>query len=759
MIRYGCVSMRYLFIANRLPFRLEPEGDSFRFHHSPGGLISSLSAYIATLRQEASEIECAYIGWPGTAVAKEKQPEIERLAAEQYASFPVFLSHEAIEKYYYGFCNKVIWPLFHYFPSLTHYDPSYWEAYGAVNKQFAERILRILQPGDIVCIQDYQLMLLPSLLREANPGLTISFFLHTPFPTYEVYRLLPKAWRHRILEGILGADQVGFHTQDYTQYFLTSVQRMLGYQHAMGILALEERRVKVDTFPLGIDYQKYHRAVALPQVATAQKQLEQTLGGRKLIFSVDRLDYTKGITNRLLGYELFLNEHPEWHDRVVLLLNAEPSRTQIEHYRSMKDEIEKLVGRINGAFGTLAWTPVLYQYTSLSFEEMVTRYSMSDVALITPLRDGMNLVAKEFIAASGRKNGVLVLSEMAGSVKELSEALLINPTHKEEIAQAITTALTMSEEEKALRLRRMQERVRKYDVYAWAQAFNTSLVSFKKKQRRQTVRLTKTQRQKLRETYQVSGRRLIFLDYDGTLVPFAPTPEQAAPSAAVVGLLRSLASQPNNEVVLISGRDKETMQTWFPIRQLALVAEHGIWVRDRGEYYWRLRKRIPSVWKDELRPLLARYTERVPGTFLEEKEYSLAWHYRLADSDLAEDIARELVADIVQFSANTDIGVLRGSKVIEVKNSNVNKGIAAQAWLEKKRYDMILAIGDDATDEDLFKGLPAEAVTVKVGASSPHARFTIASPGEVIALLEELLELDYARTGLRPERGSEIATL
>jgi trehalose 6-phosphate synthase/phosphatase len=731
--------MRFLFVANRLPFRIQHTQKDVQFHVSPGGVMSSLSAYIDAARKTDQQATFTYVGWPGSVIPASLQETIETKAREEYNAVPVYLTEEEVEAYYFGFCNKVLWPLFHYFPSFVEFEGRYWDAYKRINLHFAEKIKKILKKDDVLCIQDYQLLLLPKMLRETYPTIPISFFLHTPFPSYEVFRLLPRAWRGALLEGVLGADLIGFHTQDYTQYFLNSVLRILGVDHTMGIINVDGRTVKVETFPLGIDYEKYATAAKSREIATTVKQGKKSFLGKKIIFSIDRLDYSKGIYNRLLGYEHFLSQYPEWRSKVVFILNAEPSRTDISRYQEMKVQIERTIASINGTYGTLDWTPIVYQYTSLSFEEVVSRYALCDIALITPLRDGMNLVAKEYVASRIDGNGVLILSEMAGSIKELSEALLINPNTKEEISAAILQALTMLPIEKKVRMKLMQERIAKNDVFAWAENFNAALFTIKQMQKNsQTHMINAKIKQDIMHAYQHAERRVIFLDYDGTLVPFADRPEDAIPPKSLLSLLERLTADYRNEVVLISGRDRGTMQTWFPIAKLALVAEHGIWIKPRNEYYWKSDKTLTNTWKKHIFPLLKRYAERVPSSFIEEKTYSLAWHYRLADTTLATRVAKELVDELQQFTTATDIMVLQGDKVIEVKNMGVTKGTAVLQWTAKKKYDFVLAIGDDTTDEDMFSALPQSAVTIKVGNTHSFASYTLPNPTRVQAFLEEL---------------------
>ncbi len=452
--------MRLVIVSNRLPFTVVNGEGGPQFKVSSGGLTTGLWSYLERGAAGSGERpEFVWLGWPGASVAPKDEPAVKAYAEKEFKALPVFLPEERMDRFYHGFCNKTLWPLFHYFPYLTFYEEAYWEEYKQVNRTFAEEVLKVLRPDDLVWVHDYQLMLVPGLIRERYPDMPIGFFLHIPFPSYEVFRLLPRAWRVEIIEGLLGASLVGFHTYDYTRDFLTSVLRTVGYEHQLGSLTLRERVVKVDTFPMGIDYERFARAAASAETEARVAELRAKCTGQKVIFSVDRLDYTKGLINRLHGYDLFLKRNPQWHGKVVFVVSVAPSRIGVESYQAMKQELEQTVGRIVGTYGNVHWTPLIYQFRNLGFEEIVALYRLCDVALITPVRDGMNLVAKEFVASRPDQTGVLILSEMAGAAKEMGEALIINPLHSGDYAQALEQALAMPLEEQVRRNRLLQERL------------------------------------------------------------------------------------------------------------------------------------------------------------------------------------------------------------------------------------------------------------------------------------------------------------
>jgi trehalose 6-phosphate synthase/phosphatase len=408
-----------------------------------------------------------------------------------------------------------------------------------------------------------------------------------------------------------------------------------------------------------------------------------------------------------------------------------PSRVEVTQYQQMKQELDERVGQINGHFGTMEWVPIVYQYRSLDFETLSALYELSPVALITPLRDGMNLVAKEYLASKPDGTGVLILSEMAGAARELNESILINPNHFAEIADALQQALTMPLEEQVRRNRPMQERLRAYDATRWAAHFLSDLARVKTQQGQlATKHLTAAVQQDVVEHHAQARRALLLLDYDGTLVPFAMQPNLAAPDNEILGLLTELASNPKNIVYLISGRDRNALDTWFSDTSVRMIAEHGASIRDeRGA--WRMLQPLAFDWKARIRPILRMYVDRVAGSLLEEKEFALAWHYRRCEPELGAQRAKELIDEVTQFTANFDVQVLEGKMVVEVRNSGVNKGAAAVRVIRELDPDFILAIGDDQTDEELFRALPPHAISVRVGSPFSHAKFSLSDFREV----------------------------
>lgn len=727
-----------IIISNRLPLNLQIRNGTLSAQPSVGGLATGMKS----VHGEGGGL---WIGWSGLVredIPEELQASVATALKDQNCT-EVSLRQEDIDRYYFGFSNRTIWPLFHYFLEYSEFEKTYWESYVSVNRKFAEAIAREANPEDLIWIHDYQLMLVPQMLRKLRPELTSGFFLHIPFPSYEIFRTLP--WRTEILEGLLGADLIGFHTYDYERHFLSSVRRLLGYEVSFNEIHLDHRVVKVDSFPMGIDYDKFHTA-ALERSAASnlpdsdlKKRLDhhkKSTPEGKFLLSIDRLDYTKGIASRIKAFEYFLDQHPEYKEKVRLIILAVPSRSLVPQYQVLKKEIDELVGRINGELSTVSWTPIWYFYRSLPFENLIDLYTSCDIAWLTPIRDGMNLVAKEYIATRTDRSGVLILSEMAGAAFELNEALLINPNNFEQISDALHQAINMPLEEQQRRNAPMQNRLKRYNVERWAHDFVQSLsnqgnAETQQVTRKLTVELTAT----LGESYQKANRRILFLDYDGTLAGFKNNPQLAQPDTELFSLLDSLQNQPNTDLFLISGRDKETFGRWFAGRNYSMIAEHGVWLSEDGADFHKLEN-VKNEWMDKIRPVLESFVDRTPGSFIEEKNYSLAWHYRATDPDFGQKRATELGTVLTSLIANDDLSVLQGNKVVEIKSSNVNKGRAAMRVLARKDYDFIFAIGDDWTDEFMFQELPDEAITVKVGRVKSHARYYVDGIGKVRELLK-----------------------
>ncbi len=720
---------RVLIVSNRLPFTITRRKDKITLKLSIGGVATGL-------RGIYKKYNSLWIGWSGLMkerINEEERKKLGKKILEENNCSPIFLSQEEVSKYYYGFCNRTLWPLCHYFTQYVVYDKSFWDSYWKVNELFAQEVSKFVQKGDVIWIHDYHLMLLPRMLREKFSNILIGFFFHIPFPSFEIFRLLP--WKKELLEGMLGADMIGFHVYEYVRHFLSSVYRILSYEVRWEEIITPERTIEVDTFPMGIDYFHFSKAIEKEQVRKEVEKFKKKIGNNKIILSIDRLDYTKGIKERLNGFYAFLKVHPEYKERINLIINTVPSRKELERYKTLKKEIEELISKINGEFSTIGWVPIWYFHQELHFPLLEALYLIADIALITPLRDGMNLMAKEFIATKKDGKGVLILSEMAGTSKELREAIIINPHDIEEFVTAIEKALQIPPEEQMMKNKKMQKILKKYDVEWWASEFIKRLKGTKEKRKKRYAKVLKEkEKQKIVKEYIKSKSRLLFLDYDGTLVEFFDTPEEAKPTKRILTILKRLTQDKKNEIILISGRKKETLEKWFSTLGIKLVAEHGAWIKEKE--WIRVNKGTQTEWKQELKPLFQLYVNRTPNSFVEEKEFSLTWHYRKVEADLGIIRARELSERVKDLCVKFNLEIIEGEKVIEVKDREISKGNIVGRWLNKKEWDFILVVGDDSTDEEMFKVCNEKVYSIKVGMGASGAKFKVQSPEEVRKLLE-----------------------
>jgi len=721
--------MKIFIIANRLPVQIERHADGLRVTPSAGGLATGLGSLETTA-------EKYWIGWPGIHAETEGEKTEIRDALRVHNFFPVFLDQDEIENYYEGYSNSTIWPLCHYFPSYVEYKSAYWEAYQTVNERFAEAARPLVEAGDAVWVQDYQLMLLPALLRACCPGIGIGYFHHIPFPSYELFRALPE--RKALLNGLLGADLIGFHTHDYMRHFISTVYRVLNLNCHLDEINLRDRIVHVDTFPMGINYDHYRSSAEQPDVIAETDRLKEMLGQQSVILSVDRLDYSKGILHRLEAFAGFLDAHPEYREEVSLAMIVVPSRDSVEKYADLKEGIDRAIGDINGRFSTMSWTPIHYFYRPFPFTELMALYRLADVCLVTPLRDGMNLVAKEYLAAKRETDpGVLILSEMAGAAVELDQAIIINPNDLMDVQAAILTALSMPQTEKRERLLTMQRRISKHNVNRWANDFLQELQSITAQNREVLQQIVgKRLMTELREHYEAAKNRLLVLDYDGTLAPFTAKPAEAMPSPELLDLLKRMKADAKNTVVINSGRDKGTLDAWFAGLGLDFAAEHGAVYKQNNT--WTVVQTPLENWDEEIMAIMTHAIEKTPGASLEVKDTSLVWHYRNVDVWLAELRAQQLINALIGPAYRLGMQVVPGHKIVEIKPASVSKGVELERRLNESDFDFVLAIGDDTTDEDMFNALPADGISIKVGDLSAAAKYRIPLQSSVLPFLDFL---------------------
>ncbi len=719
---------RLLLVSNRLPVTLRTEGDTVRLVRSSGGLVAGLGP----IHDSRNGL------WIGT-LGMNPEPGFEQQLEEQRLVV-VNADPQDLRRHYEGYSNGTLWPLFHYLMETVDYDVEDFAAYQRVNAAFADTVVEHYQPGDQIWVHDYQLLLLPRMLRERIPDATVGFFLHIPFPSSEVFRLLPK--NDEILRGILGANLIGLHTYDYGRHLVSSFGRVLGVDfdedwHARDFVS------RVGVFPLGIDVETFQKRARSPKIEERMHQISEDVRERTLILGVDRMDYTKGIPLRLRAFERLLELREDLQGKVNLVQLAVPSRETVQSYIELKEEVDRLVGSINGRYGAAGYSPVNYLYRSVSPEELVAMYRAADVMLVTPIRDGMNLVAKEYVASRVADDGVLILSEFAGAAAEMGEAFLHNPWDIDGTAAVMQTAIESSASERAQRMRMLRRRVRQNDIHRWVNRYLKALDSVGEELAHDIISETTPERGlwqgELRRRFRDAARALLVLDYDGTLSELRPNPEDAAPTSELIELLRRLAEKDRHYLVISSGRDPETLESWLGDLPVAIVAEHGLKWKLSGE--WEdLAKGLDTSWMESTREVLDDYTSRLPGSFVETKNATLVWHYRKALPGFGEWLARDVAAHLREVMANAPVEIQRGHKIVEIRPQGIGKGAALRRILDGHGpYDMVAVIGDDRTDEDMFAEVPEGGMSIKVGREPTHAMHRIANPKAVRQLLKSLI--------------------
>jgi trehalose 6-phosphate synthase/phosphatase len=723
---------RLLIVSNRLPVTARVDGERIRLVDAGGGLATGLSGW-------HGQATALWIGWPGDVSAADaaQKEDLQRRLAEQRVA-PVFLSAEEVERYYDGFSNRVLWPLFHYLVDRIPVDASGWGAYRRVNEKFADTVAEVYRPGDAVWVHDYQLMLLPALLRQRLPDAPIGFFLHIPFPSSEVFRVLP--WRRQILQGLLGADLLGFHTFAYLRHFVTSLLHIEGIEAQVDRIHLHERTVRLGVFPMSVDAAAFAELARDPAVLAEAAAIRADAAGRRVLLGVDRLDYTKGIPRRLLALERLFSREPSLRDSVRYIQIAVPSREKVDSYQSFRRQVEEAVGRINGAAATLRSTPIHYMHQSVSRRQLVALYCAADVMLVTPLRDGMNLVAKEFVASRVDGDGVLVLSEFAGAADELGEAIVVNPYDVEAVQSAVKQALAMEEPARRARMQNLRRRVLEHDVHHWAERFLCQLTE-RPFAAASVGPTTDREVRDIAAKLRVAPRLLLLLDYDGTLVPIAQAPDLAVPDDELRSLLAALAARPGTRVNVVSGRSREVLEQWFGTLPIGLWAEHGTFYRPAPGRPWEATVTVPTDWMSRVAPILEQFTASTPGSLIERKSASVAWHYRIAHAEFGARQAHELRMLLGDALSNQPLEVIEGKKVIEIRLSGASKAIVAHRLLAGvTEPPAILAIGDDRTDDDLFKALPESSIRIAVGARHAPATHRLPDYRAVRSLLQALVE-------------------
>jgi trehalose 6-phosphate synthase/phosphatase len=720
----------FIIVSNRLPVTIGKT-----IEKSSGGLVYAMEGL-------GDNYDLKWAGWAGGFVDDSaKRRKIEEELAERFNYIPIFLSKQDADGYYTGFSNSSLWPLLHYISPYARYEESWWQTYQKVNRIVAGAVLDLVHEGDTVWVHDYHLLLLPSYLREKRPDLKIGFFLHTPFPSYELFRCHPN--REELLEGMLGANLIGFHTFGYLRHFRSTILRLLGLESEIDRIPQESHQTTIGVYPIGINSVKFLRELQSAEYKKRYNEYKENYQGKKIVLSVERLDYTKGIPRRLEAIERYLSQTAQRDDIVFIFINV-PSRESVPEYQQLLEDLQGKVGHINGKYATIQNVPVHFIHKSVDFSELCALYSLADVAMVTPLIDGMNLVAKEYLACQQQKNGVLILSEFAGAAQELPNALIVNPYNINEVAQAIDQALHLDEQQKQKMVEPMKERVIKYDARYWADTFFKDLAA------ESPVAPSPSSPADPQEASIDAFASLLqakniafFLDYDGTISGIKRKPEDAVPDSEIDELFARLQAPKNVEVYLASGRKREDMDQWFSRYAFNLIAEHGYYYKHHNADEWIVFDTQADLsWKHQIIDIFQLYTGMTPGSSIEEKTSSVVWHYRNADPEFGNWKAHQLVAELYEMLSNLPVEIRHGQKIVEVGSMQLNKGMVLGHFVQLHKYDAVLCAGDDETDESMFRYPDAvEMFSVKVGdGADTAAKFRISGPKAFRAFLSEILE-------------------
>ncbi|KYG69223.1 hypothetical protein AZI87_08425 [Bdellovibrio bacteriovorus] len=719
-----------IFISNRLPFNITADGELKR---GSGGLVSAL---LGVSLDEP-------FAWFGFDTDKDEAERLQNKVSQAHPhlqSYPVYISKERYEKYYDGFSNEIIWPLFHYESQLTGFIRENWEAYKEANQIMADEIVKVATDKDTIWIHDFHFLLLPKMLRERLPNVKIGFFLHIPFPSAELFRQLPV--REEILSAMLHSDLIGFHEHSYLRQFTVSLKSILGLDTSFFKADLNGHAAHLGVYPISIESDAYKAKASSPEVQQKCDYYASVSNVPFTLLGVDRLDYTKGLVLKLRGLHRAFTKYPELVGKISLLQIAVPTRENVQAYMDLKKEIEQLVGSINGQFGTPDYIPVHYIFKSISEVELLALYRSSNAALVTSKRDGMNLVAMEYVMAQDLETpGSLILSEFAGASSMLSDALIVNPWDVDAIADAIKQAFEMSFDERYERLSHLQEILSRYSSTKWALAFLKDLEQITQISSKKVVDIQappESWPKPLHSALQTKKMKVV-LDYDGTVVALAKRPELATLLEETKHLLLSLHEK--MEVFVISGRSKEFLESQFADMPIGLAAEHGAYFKFPGETW---QSRIASeiqAWYPQIEKVMNDYSDRVPLAWVEKKSASLVWHFRQSPADFANFQAKKLHDELQVGMANEPVSIAMGSNIVEAKAIECNKGNFLRWLLQlgNTDADSIICIGDDRTDEDMFRALGEKGFSIKVGPGITEAHYRLKNQKEVLSFLHELV--------------------
>lgn len=719
-----------IFVSNRLPFNINSKTGALQ--RGSGGLVSALLGV---------HLEEPFF-WMGFETDKNTADQLTEKAGDINRKLhlrPVVLEKELYKNYYDGFCNDVLWPLFHYEGNQVYFRRKDWQAYKEANRIMSEAILKVANPGDTVWLHDFHFLLLPALLKTANPQLKVGFFLHTPFPSAEIFRQLPV--REEVLKSMIRCDLIGFHEHSYLRHFSVTIKALLGVDSGVFKAEIGDHTLKLGVYPISIDIDEMREKARSEKIGELTEKFRKKIRSNFLILGVDRLDYTKGIELKLRGFSRLLEKYPELRGKVNLLQIAIPTRTTVPSYIKLRQEVEQLVGSINGQYGQPGYVPVQYMFRSVSESDLLALYRRADCMLITSKRDGMNLVAMEYAVCQRQETpGLLALSEFAGAASLLAQALFLNPWDEDSIANVLYRAVTMPIEEKQTRLQGLNNILSKYSATRWAESFLTDLEKNVPSNERKGISLVLDNPDSTRELLQKfkhAERKILILDYDGTLVAIQDQPLTAVLSDEMKSLIEDISSE--YQTYIISGRPREFLESQFAETSCTLVTEHGAYSKKAGEAEWQshLTSDIKS-WFPEAKRAMEEYSKRVPLSFLEIKSASIVWHFRQSPPAFAEYQAKKLDDELQVGLANQPVTVTLGNKIVEARAVECNKGNFVRSLLKEFPDCSVLCIGDDVTDEDMFRQLGTKHISIKVGPGKTTAQYRIKDHVQVRMLLELL---------------------
>ncbi|XP_031122650.1 probable alpha,alpha-trehalose-phosphate synthase [UDP-forming] 9 [Ipomoea triloba] len=737
------------------------------------------------------ETEVIYVGCLKADIEPSEQEEVAQRLLDDFKCVPTFLPPDVQKKFYYGFCKQYLWPLFHYMLPMCpdhgdRYDRQLWQAYVSANKLFADKVMEVVNPeDDYIWVHDYHLMVLPTFLRKRYHRVKLGFFLHSPFPSSEIYRTLPV--RDEILKGLLNCDLIGFHTFDYARHFLSCCSRMLGldYESKRGHIGLDYfgRTVYIKILPVGIHMGRLESVLNQPSTFDKVKEIQEQFKGKKVILGVDDMDIFKGISLKLLAFEQLLQQHQDLQGKLVLVQIVNPARSSGKDVQEAKRETYSTAKRINELYGHPSYEPVILIDHPAARYEKTAYYAVAECCIVNAVRDGMNLVPYKYIVcrqgspgmdeAMGIKAGsprtsMLVVSEFIGCSPSLSGAIRVNPWDIEAVAEALNVAITMSDSEKQLRHEKHYRYVSSHDVAYWARSFMQDLERACKDHYSKrcwgiglglgfrvislSPSFRKLSNDHIVSSYKRTNRRAIFLDYDGTIVPQSSIVK--SPSAEVIHFLNALSNDPKNTVFIVSGRGRSSLCEWLePCERLGLAAEHGYFIRWNKSSDWECMT-ADTEWKQIVEPVMKQYTDATDGSSIETKESALVWHHQDADPDFGSCQAKELLDHLENVLANEPAVVKRGQQIVEVKPQGVTKGLAAEKVLLMmvnggRPPDFVMCIGDDRSDEDMFEGIikmvsglsistAPEMFACTVGRKPSRARYYLDDTADVVRLLQGL---------------------